>query len=205
MAFTNYATLAQVKDYLWITDTSNDSLIQHLLNSSYYLLNKLIWVTTLNGWSVTEELNLGDIYKWVWYYWFNIYLKNKPVSAITKINWTAYTWVKWTDYMITYDRKLTIKDLDNYIVSLNFDVFEIEYTAWYNRDDSWVDTLPDDIKLMQMMLVSWLYNKKGNEWIHQYRLWDESISFWSQNNMGADDMYFSFKTMLDKYKSFYLP
>jgi len=210
MNILNYATLAQVKSYLGVSWTSEDTVIQQLLNSSYYTLNKLLSITSFNETTSTEQVDIREIYRDAWYYWYNIFLKNKPVTAITKINDTAYTGVKGTDYMIVYDRKAIISDMNDYVLNLDFNYFNIEYTRWYDRDETllvpWTwDTLPDDIKLLQMMLVSGLYNTKGMEWLKQYKLGDETITFWSVSWKAADDTYFSFKTILDKYKTFILP
>jgi len=210
MTVINYATLAQVKDYLGISWTSEDTVLQQLLDSSYYIINNLLNVDTLNETTGIEQVDAKNIYSNVWYYWYNIFLKNKPVSAVTKINWTSYAGAKGTDYIIVYDRKVVIKDLYNYITNLQRDYFDIEYTRWYDRDLSWTtpwpnDTLPDDIKLLQMMLVSGKYNTKWSEWLKQYKLWEETITFGTINWQSADDIFFSFKIILDKYKSFILP
>ena len=278
----NYATLAQLKSYLWISWTSSDTILQALLDSSYVVLNNLFGVDTMNEASNTDTVDVRKIYHNVWYYGYNVFLKNKPVSSLTSINWTTYTWVKGTDYLIVYDRKAVIKDLQEYITTLVWDYFDIVYVSGYDRDNvklldnaaavdatgwivtipltangysedevvtiawstnyngnytivavatdtfnitatynaetfAWTETctsiavpwpndeLPNDIALLQMMLTSGLYNTKWNEWIKQYKLWDESITFKDINWTSADDLYFSFKVILDKYKTFTLP
>jgi hypothetical protein len=134
--------------------------------------------------------------------WF--YLTNKPVLSINKIWWDNYSWVKWTDYMVIYDRKILFNRI-NFLDKIKFWLLEVEYTWWYNRDNGWVDELPDDLKLMQMMLVWWMWNSKGMEWVSSYKIWDESITFWSVNWQSPDEVYFSFKLLLNRYKTFNLP
>lgn len=193
----SYSTLLQFKEYLWIasSDTSQDSVLTEFLNASNSKLNHICWVDSFAKWTYTQMIEKRWIFNTA--RWLEFYLKNKPVSSIDKIN-NESVWTKWTDYLIIYERRAVFK-------KLNLDdrwFLNVEYTAWYQ-------TIPDDLKLMEMMLWSWMYQEHGNEWVSSYRLWDESITFWSKtwNNwtMSPDDQYFSFTALLDKYKNFNLP
>lgn len=194
----SYSTLAQFKDYLWISqsDTSQDTLLTQFLNASYSKLNLICWVDSFEKWTRTQIIEKRWIFDTA--RWLEFYLKNKPVASIDKINWSTESLVKWTDYLIIYDRRAVFKklELDDWWM------LNIEYTAWYQ-------TIPDDLKLMEMMLWSWMYQKHNNEWVSSYKLWDESITFWtitwSNWTMTPDDQYFSFTALLDKYKNFNLP
>ena len=194
----SYSTLAQFKSYLWIdvSDTSQDELLTNFLNSANSKLNHLCWVDSfaLSTYDQTIEK------RWIFESarWIEFYLKNKPVSTINKLNWINYDWTKWTDYLILYDRRAIFKQL-----TLNDRwMLEVNYTAWFQ-------TIPDDLKMMEMMLWSWMYQEHNYEWVSSYKLWDESITFWSKSwnwtTMSPDDQYFSFTALLDKYKNFNLP
>ena len=103
--------------------------------------------------------------------------------------------------MIIYDRRNILKK-----VTLNdFWLVNIKYKAWYNRNNEWVDELPDDLKLMEMMLASGMWQQHNYEWVSSYKLGDESITFGSKGDASADDQYFTFTTLLNKYKNFILP
>ena len=194
----SYSTLAQFKDYLWIlqSDTSQDTLLTQFLNASYSKLNHICWVDSFEKWTRTQIIEKRWIFDTA--RWLEFYLKNKPVVSIDKINWSTESLIKWTDYLIIYDRRAVFKklELDDWWM------LNIEYTAWYQ-------TIPDDLKLMEMMLASWMYLKKWEEGVSSYKLWDESITFWtiswSNWTMTPDDQYFSFTALLDKYKNFNLP
>lgn len=192
-----YSTLAQFKDYLWIdqADTSQDTILTEFLNASNSKLNHICWVDSFEKWTYSQAIESRWIFETA--RWLEFYLKNKPVASIDEIN-DESVWTKWTDYLIIYDRRAVFKKLN-----LNDWWFlNVEYTAWY-------ETIPDDLKLMEMMLASWMYLKKWEEWVSSYKLWDESITFWtitwSNWTMTPDDQYFSFTALLDKYKNFNLP
>jgi len=194
----SYSTLAQFKAYLWMdeSDTSQDTLLTSFLNSANEKLNNLCWVDSFSLWTQKQTIESRWIYDSP--RWLEFYLKNKPVVSIDKINWEATPRVKWTDYLVIYDRRIICKK-----IALNdWWMAEIEYTAWYQ-------TIPDDLKLMEMMLASWMRQEHNYEWVQSYRLWDESITFgsktWSNWTLTPDDQYFSFSTLLNKYKNFNLP
>lgn len=193
----SYSTLAQFKDYLWISqsDTSQDTLLTQFLNTSYSKLNSICWVDSFNKWTYTQMIEK----RWVFdtARGLEFYLKNKPVSSIDKIN-NEVVWTKWVDYLIIYERRAVFK-------KLNLDEWwflNVEYTAGFQ-------TIPDDLKLMEMMLWSGMRQEHNYEWVSSYKLWEESITFWSKtwnwSTLTPDDQYFSFTALLDKYKNFNLP
>ena len=189
-----YSTLEQFKQYLWldVSDTSQDAMLTSFLNTANAKLNNLCWVDSFARWTYTQKIEARWIYESP--RWFEFYLKNKPVVSIDKMNWESDVW----DYLVIYDRRIITKK-----ISLNdWNMLNIEYTAWY-------ETIPDDLKLLEMMIASWLRQEHNYEWVSEYRLWDETIKFWSKtwNNwvLSPDDIYFSFTTLLNKYKNFYLP
>lgn len=186
MAILNYAQLADVKTYLWITGTASDAQLNMLLTQSYYYINNLLGVDTLNQWTMSETLDrvFDDGSFWV---------KNLNSTALLTIDWESYTGVLNTDYQITRWRKFTVKDISNYMWSLEFYSLPITYTAWWDRDETWTtpwanDTLPYDIILAQMMIV-WQMKSTADAggvglagWVTSYKLGEESINYWGSNS-----------------------
>jgi hypothetical protein len=207
-----YSSLSQFKSYLWIpsSDTSKDEQLTMILNSACATINKICWVDSFDEWTYEEEIDARKIY--INSFWYNIFLKNKPVSSIDKINGENYSGVKGSDYMISQQRRAIFKKFD-WINDFWF--VTITYTAWYNRARTeWqttIDDLPDDLKMLEMMVACWYLPDNLKEeyhvWISSYKLWDEQIVFGaksSANTQSADDLYFSFSYMIDKYKNFNL-
>lgn len=201
-----YSSLSQFKVYLWIDseDTTKDWQLTLALNNACSLLNHLCGVDSFDQWEYEEEIDLRKVY--VNTFWYNIFLKNKPVQSISKINGADYSWVKWTDYMVANQRRIIFKSLDT---NSDFGFITVNYTAWYNRNNEWTDELPDDLKLMEMILacgkLSDELKSELNIGVSSYKLWDEQIVFgWKTTWESIDDIYFSFKIMLDKFKNFTL-
>jgi len=201
-----YSSLSQFKAYLWIDsgDTSKDSQLTLALNSACKLLNHLCGVDSFDQAEYEEQIDLRKVYTNS--FWYNIFLKNKPVQSISQVNGSDYSWTKWTDYMVANQRRIIFKSLD---VNSDFGFITIKYTAWYNRNNEWTDELPDDLKLMEMILACWKLSdelkSELNIWVSSYKLWDEQIVYgWKTTDQTIDEIYFSFKIMLDKFKNFTL-
>lgn len=206
-----YSSLSQFKDYIGIdqTDTSKDSQLTMLLESACETLNHLCGVDSFDLWDYEENIDLRKLY--VNAFGYNIFLKNKPVQSIEEINGTNYDGTKWTDYMITNQRRVIFKSF-NY--DSDFWFITIKYSAWYDRarvdGQTTVDDLPDDLKLMEMMLACGnLPDQMKTDLsigISSYKLWDEQITFGSKisSTQNMDDLYFSFTVMLWKFKNFTL-
>jgi len=193
-----YSSLAEFKTYLWISWTEQDAELTMYLNSANELLNKLLNVDTFSEWTIEEQVKIITENR----YWnnVNLYLKNRPVQQIQEIDWVEYQWVAGTDYLVVYDRKVIFKDRTILSKINDFWFIKVKYKFWYS-----VQNMPSDLKLMEMMLASGMNNSKWYEWVYSYKLWDETIQFWHVNWTSADDIFFSFKTLYNKRKSFILP
>ena len=199
-----YVTLAEFKEYIGVSWNESDSTLTSILKSAEELLNKLCGVTTFDQ---TEDEELVDLRKvYTNYYGLNMYLTNKPVQSILQIDGADYNGVLGVDYIIAQDRKVIFKNLS---VNDNFGFIKIKYKWGYDRQaqvwDATVDQLPEDIKQMVKMLASGMWLKKDYQGVSQYRLWDESISFGTVWEQTAEQQYYDFVKILNKYKNFNLP
>ena len=187
-----YSTLAEFKTYIWVSDNTQDAELTFYLNSAYELLNKLLGVDTFSEWVSTENVQFITESN----YWRNIsiYLRNRPVLEIQEINWEEYDW----EYVVLNERKVVFKDREIIKKVNDYWLLSVKYKHWYA-------TIPSDLKLMEIMLASWFYQQKWNEWIARYRLWDEEITFGMVNGYTTQEQYFNFKTLYNKRKSFSLP
>jgi len=271
MAVLNYAQLSDVKTYLGISWSSEDTSLAALLLQSYYLLNSMLGVDTLNETTKTEVV---ERIFWDWTFW----LHNRPVTALLTLDGTSYTWVLNTDYQILHNRQLRVKDITDYMTSLEFYNITATYTAWYDRDaertldasaavDNWDwtvgipctahwfdvydsitisgtanydgtytpsaidsanvfsitatynaetfstsdtatsltswwpgDTMPDDLKLMQNMMIGWMRGQAGSEGIAEYKLGEENIKYWSASWIVESKDVPTFNNLLSRYK-----
>ncbi len=189
-----YSNLELFKQYIGVSGNDQDQLLTSFLKTAYQKINKLCGVDSFLLKDREQIVDLRAIVESS--RGLEVYLKNKPVKQIKKINGEVYSGVKGKDYLVIYERRVIFQRLP-----LNdFWFLTVEYEAGYAQED-----LPDDLKLIEMMIASGMWQQHGNEWVQSYKLWDEQIVFGSASGGGADDQFFSFKTLLNKYKNFNLP
>lgn len=189
-----YSNLELFKQYIGVSGNEQDQLLTSFLKTAYQKINKLCWVDSFLLKDREQMVDLRAVVESS--RGLEVYLKNKPVKLIKKINGEAYAGVKGKDYLVIYDRRVIFQRLP-----LNdFWFLTVEYEAGYAQED-----LPDDLKLMEMMLASGIRQQHGQEGVQTYKLGDEQITFGSTNGSSPDDQLFSFKTLLNKYKNFNLP
>jgi len=182
----NWISLADTKTYLWISWTSQDDRLNLIIPWVQAMIENVIW--DISKWDKTERIRLCDITK----FW-EIFVCFDQITELKKIAWTTYTWSKWVDYMIE-ENKITINDISQYLVNLDFNSFTVTYEAWY-------DPIPADIQNVMYQLVWQELNKK--EWwlIKKYTLWPRTVEL-DNTNWQADWLINSIEAVLWKYKIF---
>ena len=132
--------IQEVKDYLWITDNSQDVQLQQILDSVNALLVNYIWDYT--EWEKTVQIYNNTVKNWL--IWFN----HIWVTEINSINWVDFE-NSADQYKLLDDKwQAKVLNLCNYIQN-NFGVFDVIYTAWYAEN-------PKDIVRAVSRLV-WYY------------------------------------------------
>lgn len=186
---TTYASLAEVKDYLGITDNSKDALLNIYLDSAERVINGFFSVDTMLSTDYTERLKI-DSTSPSDQRGYEFFLRKRPVTAIKSINGITYTGVAETDYIIENQRKVTFKEISTYLVGFWWDSIKIVYTAGFA-------TVPADIKLAEMMIVGQMYATGGsNNAYSSYAIGDEKVVFKSKEESQA------VLNLLKPYKTF---
>lgn len=143
--------------------------------------------------------------------WYNVYLKHWPVLNTTDNPITVNDEAVDNNNnprFITRGRQLVIKDLECYKnqnnSKENWNWLKIGYTAWYWEYDEATQTytgIPEDIKLVCLFLCATIFLTRQFVGMTNYRLWDESISLWTQRFMYWSPMV---SETLKKYRKVYI-
>ena len=177
---TTYATTDELKAYLGIdiADTSKDTLLNIYLNSAERYINGYFSVDTLLTANYTERLKIDpcsrdDNRGYVFY------LRKRPVTSIVSLNGNTYTGTIETDYIIENQRKVTFKQISQYLTGFWWDTVTIVYTAGFS-------SVPYDIKLAEIMIASGFYATAGTNQVYEsYQIGDEKVVFKSSAEQDA--------------------
>ena len=183
----SYTNLSWVKLFLGITGTSEDALLNSYIAQTKSLLDHLIGdLTVANRTFSFDRCDLvGN----------HLRLMTRNITAIVSIDGVPYTWVLNIDYKILnpYKSLLWVKDIYWLLVS-ETPYHDIVVT-------SWLSPIPDDLILLQNLMVAWLYNSKNGMEVKSYKLWDRSFTFAikgeSENDFMTASSIIDLYTMLD--------
>ena len=158
-------TLSEFKDYLWITDTSQDALLNILLNSANDFVESYI------GRKIAEATYTE--YK-DWDGQRIILLDNYPVNTITSFQFNKWT-IETPDF----------EDIDENSYKLSPKIWQIFLTFYKRRGfqnykivyNAWYDPIPWDLKLATLKLAAWYYNKRTSDWVKSESVAGDSIGF----------------------------
>jgi hypothetical protein len=165
--------LSNIKLKLWITDTTQDSLLNLLLSESEALINRLCDVDSFRQaeYTVSEKHNHKGIYT----------LRNYPITDVMEVNGEEDFW----PFFVAFERTVFFSDKPEALE--DFDFVTIKYEAGYA-------TLPADLNNLIVLGAIGMYNKRKNVWIIEYRLGEETIKFWNDEDMiGFDNLLSAYK------------
>ena len=214
-----YITKAEFENYLWIEFEEWDTTPDIIINGVEQAVNSYIgadWELWILKQEYEEEIDIRSIILNA--DWYNIYLKHWPVATREKFPWWIVRnpiFINWEELIPNQDvwwvvrwRQLIVKDLDcihnpnnpkdrrNRIV--------VKYTAWYWDYDETTQTwtnIPEDIKMVCLFLSATIFLTRQFVGMTNYRLWDESISLWSQRFIYWSPMV---AETLKKYRKIYI-
>ena len=147
------ASLSELKSYLWITDSSQDTILTIFLDSADDFVRSYIG-REIESATYTEYFD-GDGQR-------EILMKNYPVTTLTSFeeNTGTIQTPVWTAVdSSTYKLSPNIAKLFlTFYKSRGFQNFKVVYVAWYA-------TIPGDIKLATLKLASGYYNRRTSDGI----------------------------------------
>ncbi len=157
--------LEQIKDYLWITGTGDDTRLQLILDSVNSLVVSVIW--NYEEWEKTIQVK-------------NKVIKDNKIGLlhvnpikITNINWNDFNLkLKWFDYIILDNWEVIIPNLCSYI-SNDFWIFEVKYTAWYTNEG-----IPNDLIGIVANYVWYLYSQDLWKDVVREKTGPREVQYW---------------------------
>lgn len=177
-----YTTLDNLKIKLWIDllDVSQDDILTYRLNRTQAILDSIFWDSLLLG-TKSYTIKSCDIPTVCW--WWSVTLPVPNITAITFIDWNAYTGTIGTHYIIKnrLKNRVIIQDFLGTLSSNKFCDFEIVYEAWY-------DPVPFDLMLLQEMMIEWYLAQVAGRDVTSEKTWPHTVVFASRE---ASDMYTS--------------
>lgn len=205
-----YITQAELEAYLWIEfeewDTTPDILINGVESAVNSYIGAENWILAQD---YEERIDVRSIILNA--DWYNVYLKHWPVNnnydnPITVNNEVVDN--NNNPRFIARGRQLIIKNLEAYKNENNpkdnWNWLKIGYNAWYWEYDETTQTytgIPEDIKLVCLFLCATIFLTRQFVGMTNYRLWDESISLWTQRFMYWSPMV---SETLKKYRKVYI-
>jgi len=183
-------TKDQLKIYLWITDNSQDDLLDLIIAKSIWLAEAYT-MQILNR--PTEAIVQVDRNDWV------IFIENYHNLSISKVYENtgddfSPTWTQKTDWFYL-DQWWVLKT--NFTSNLDRAI-KIEYFAWFTESD-----IPEDLKGALIELWAYLYSKAGDWKILKSETvdWDR-VEFEIVNWTTAEELPNSIALVFDKYRKY---
>ncbi len=177
-------TLIEVKAYLWITTTSDDTKLQYMLDWVNELVESNVW--DISEWEKTMTVKNSSVKNNT----FTLNIINP--TDLTEINWNDVSWlVVWTDYLIKDDWEVIIKDLWNYTAN-DFWFFTVKFNAWYA-------TAPKSLIKTVSEYVWYLYSQDNWKDITSEQLWPRAVAYWQDNSNWISLAQKKFKDWLRKF------
>lgn len=207
-----YITKAEFEKYLWIEFEEWDTTPDIIINGVEQAVNSYIGADWPNGILATDYDEKIDVRSVILNEdWYNVYLKHKPV-ANNLDNPISINWVEIDNdenpWFITRERQLIIKNLECYRnennPKENWNWFRVNYTAWFWEYDEQTQKrtgIPEDIKMVCLFLSATIFLTRQFVGMTNYRLWDESISLWTQRFIYWSPMV---AETLKKYRKIYI-
>ncbi len=182
--------LSKIKSFLGIDDTDSDELFNDLINSISDFIENFCgrrFISTVyevaEGSDTAEYFDGDDIVE-------NIYLKNYPITELSKVEYNSGTFSTpdWHEYDAddySYDAKAGIITFEGGVRGGKQNI-RVSYTAGY-------ETIPHDIELAANKLIAKSFNKRKSEGVTGEGAGGANINW---GDFVSEDI----KAILDKYE-----
>lgn len=172
-----YTTLANLKEYLGIEDTTRDNILNKIITKTTKLFDKYLWQ---NLWEKTYWEFLWEIFDD-----YVLFPSKTPISSVTE--------VRVDDIPVIVKR--FIEDIIYLNESMTWEVF-IEYKAGFKTLDEIADVEEACLKLCKKIYleISW----EANENIKSEKIDDLQVTYFSENEK---DKSFNYTEILDRYRA----
>jgi hypothetical protein len=159
------ATLAQLKLYLWISNTDSDTLLTLFLNGA----NQII--ATYIGRNI-EAADYETIVDWNWQLFFMV--DGYPINSIDAISINTWTievpvWEALDANSYSFNSNVWKINFLSPVIRW-FQNYKIEYNGWYTA-------IPADLTLASCKMASKYYNSRNSDWVASESVAGDSISF----------------------------
>lgn len=152
-------TTADAKLFLGIDDADSDTAIAQLIPKAEALFYSFIKVDSLEVITKEEIAHFRG---------YAVRFKNFPVTAINSIDGVVYTGTEWDDYLVSKNEVKFLKP--DFLDKVKLNRIKINYNYGYS-------TIPEDLKLAILILVSGFYNIKENYGTIVCKIGQESFNF----------------------------
>lgn len=196
----NYALTSRqlVKDLLGLSDTSQDALIDELINAASDFIENYCGGRRFLATDYVEVYDSNNSNK--------VFLRQRPCNAISLVNYRAGvpsnpTWIAYNaNGYLTYLKEGYVAFFARFVPVPQ--AFQITYNAgflidWTNYNDRTLHTLPYDLTQCTNELIALWYNRRNAAGIAREQTEGQMIVYFETNDISTLQ-----KTILNKYKQY---
>ena len=180
----SYIKVEEYKTFLWITTLTpaQEAQVNMFISMTKSKIDKVIGDISLA--TRAERVLFSDVYYENWFT-TKIHTQKKNITDLISINGTAYT----GDYTIDGTHKNIL------YIKWDFDLWDYKYVEL--SVSNWYDPIPDDIKLLQSMMVNDMINQTNWGDITKKKIGDKELQFSSNTSQNK-------KALMDSILSSYI-
>lgn len=169
-------TLAEVKTFLWITDTAQDTQLTSILAFVESWASSVVW--DLNDGQKTIQVKLADT---IGDYGESIIpLDHRGCVSVDEINGIdVSSLVAWDDYNILDSGIVEFTDLSDYISNLKFSTFKVKYTIAWVIDDKYKGAIAN--------ICGYFLGLDLSREVQSEQLWPRKVQYQQKLNVNQTD------------------